>query len=211
MLMEKNVASHERLCSSKTKVTPQIPKDGVTDGVTRDEVEQLVQNKIKGIKQVNNYNNISIIGTDMFRCLVDKMGENEAVRFINYCASIGNPMMIFEKLYLNGTPPECYPIAYYNGEYRFLNKDSTLIIDKTGSLIYELIICPIQNAVLQSVNHVINSQLESGELDSLYDIYNMRQMQTTILDMMTHKRDKTIKKLENLVKNKKHPFFVNDI
>jgi hypothetical protein len=168
---------------------------------------QNIHRKIDNIKQINNYNsyNIAIVGPDMYKRLIDKVGEREALSIINQSAIMDNPLLIFDKLYLTGVEPNEFPIAYHNGEYRFLNRDNQVVVDRTGNLVYELIASPIQDLMLQNINNLIDTHLEQGNCEPLYDTYQIGQMQGTIFS--TLKKETIVRKLEKMVKNKSHPFF----
>jgi hypothetical protein len=169
----------------------------VEDSVS--EVKELIKNRPPVL---NVY-----IGDNVYDDLVKKMGKKDAVDFLIRAASDNDPLSVIDKLYLDDIDKEDWPIAYRNGEFKYISEKKEMIIDRTGNRIGKLF-GKVHNAMIQAVSEMINNNLNgtAEDINGMYDTYNMLRIQRNLYKICG-KTDIFCNRLRNKVTNPVHPFF----
>jgi hypothetical protein len=147
------------------------------------------------------------IGDNIYDDLVKKMGKKDAVDFLIRAASDNNPLSVIDKLYLDDTNKDDWPIAYKEGEFKFLSENKEMVVDKTGAKISKLF-GKVHNAMIQAVSEMIDSNLRgtAEDIKGMYDTYNMMRIQRNLYKICG-RTDILCNRLKNKVSNPVHPFF----
>lgn len=146
------------------------------------------------------------IGDNVYDDLVEKMGKEDAVDFLIRAASDNNPLSVIDKLYLDDRNKEDWPLAYNKeGEFKYLNKNKQMIVDKTGTEIVKLF-GKVHNAMIQAVSEMINKNLTGQSVDGMYDTYNLQKIQGNLYKMCG-RTELLCGKFKKKIINQVHPFF----
>jgi hypothetical protein len=205
MISKKNRTRHQAGCKPRkhlkimkaveTKIIEEIHE--IKDSVGK--VEKLIRERPPSL---NVY-----IGDNIYDDLVKKMGKKDAVDFLVRAASDNNPLSVIDKLYLDGNNKEDWPLAFKDGEFKYISKGKEMIIDKTGDKIGKLF-GNVHNAMIQAVSEIIDSNLRgtAEDIKGMYDTYNMLKIQRNLYKLCG-RTEILCNKLQSKVANPIHPFF----
>lgn len=160
---------------------------------------------IKEKPMVTNYN--TFIGIDAFDILIRKMGRQQAVNFIASSASVGKPINIFRKIYLDNRAPEQYPIACNNGNFRYLDNNGKLV-ENDGREMAHIIKNQVHTAMIKATNELITQNMNGNSVDQLYEIYDIGKIQTFLAHI---NKVEMIQDIIHEVNNPYHPFFTQGV
>lgn len=169
----------------------------------KDEIEEL-----KNAPKNNIYMNFAVIGDDMYKELIERMGSSEGNRFIMDTAMAENYDGLIDCAY----PPSSkgiYPIACKDKyHFRFLDDRRNIIDDMGGNQIMNRLTKSIQNTMLKANADIIGQYVSRGNTDTLYNEYDMRAVQEKISDLTRPKQQNKFKHtLASKMSNPEHPFF----
>ena len=196
---------------------PPAPASASASASTHASLEETLLERINKLEQelherpqhvTNNYINFVIMGDNFYDELVTIMGKQEAIHFLAKAAAKGNPIDVINKLYLEGTEPDSYPIACRSLEppnFRYLNTQRQLVEDNGGSRIGHVVTDRIRNAMLLATNEIIQQRLTSDDTDRRYEEYDLGDMQDNMMKMCLDKR--IVSDLAKVTENRFHPFF----
>lgn len=142
----------------------------------------------------NYYNNWVIVGNDVLKEMIAKMGKEKALNFL----TAGNTRADIAKvLYFDDILPEQYPIACRdNLHFRFLNDKREIVDDRGGDKITTAITTNMHDAMILAVNAKINDQI-NGVSNTSHD--DLSELQQRLLSMDDRKK---------MSYNPDHPFFL---
>lgn len=171
----------------------------------------IIANKITAPTVVNNIlyqQNISISEFGAFKSLCDKMGTEEATKFMCSLASKPKTMDLFEKVYLDCDPSN-YPIANNNGkDFCYRDSDNNIIHDEGGQKIAQLGDRLMKNTFVEAIDPLLTRFVRQNEGDHEgddgdYDMFHTLQKAACLV-----KPDRTfIKDLSLKTYNPDHTFF----
>lgn len=172
-----------------------------------DKVQQEVQQQPRNII---NYT-VQIFGGDnIYSDLTTKIGKEPAIKLLMDAAAKNNPQKVLEQ-YFDRSQPNAYPIACANREgtdgFRYYDSDNQIVNDKEGQ-ITQVLTQRIQTAMLHAANALITQCISEGNIDQLYDMYDIGSVQRNLATM----NSSDIKgALVNLTFNPQHQLFRDDI
>jgi hypothetical protein len=214
-MMKHSFDDHKKVCKkilvSKKKDVEDIVNKVVSEKVNAavKEVDNKVSAVEEEIKEIRNRPQVLnfYIGDNIYDDLVKKMGKEDAVDMLIRAASDNNPLSIIDKLYLDGPNKEDWPIAYKDGEFKYLDKDKRMVVDKTGKKMTELV-GKVHNAMIKAVSEMITKNLEGSakDVEGMYDTYNMMKIQRNLYKFCG-KTELYCNKLQTKIRNPVHPFF----
>lgn len=123
-----------------------------------------------------------------------------------------NPILIIKSLYFSVQYHQ-YPIILSNGHYRYSCKNE--VIDTVNGIdILNILLCKVHNAMIRANIEIISKKLISGELNYLYDNYDIGKIQNNLFMMINkHLINKIKKEFDHLIEvdNSSHPFLSHRI
>lgn len=209
--------THMCKAKAKAKATTNIKEKEKTQDIRYEtlELKQMVsklQNELEEIKNQPKVqiNNLTVITDDIFGRIVSQMGQDAAVKYLLDSLNTESECLnIVDKVYLNTSDKNHYPIACRNNNhFRFLGPNSKIVDDIGGDLIVSKLTNSVQNAFLKASANLIEGFVNGDNTESLYSMYDMRYVQDRIEQMPTadHK-EKLREGLAIKVTNPTHPFF----
>ena len=160
---------------------------------------------LKQTPMTTNY--IAIVGTNanFYNELTQKLGGKEAaISFLTNSCVKGEPISVFQKLYLEGKQPNVYPVACKdNLHFRYLGSNREIIDDQGGKIIGRTVTDKITDAILTASNDVITEEV----MDGSNSIYNMIDLASVQQGLSRVTREAMIKDLAVITANPNHPFF----
>lgn len=194
----------------KQNKSQDVPQD-----VLLEELRQL-RNRVEQIEKEPRgpsiqYNNWIIVGQDMYADMVGRYGKEEAVNFLTKSAMSGDSLSVIKKVYLDGVKPDQYPIACRDyRHFRYLNDKYQVVDDNGGSDVQRIFADRAHKAMVVATNTMIQDNLASDSVDSLYKTYDIGGMQDNLTHMIdgSHINEtEMIDRLANITNNPNHPFF----
>lgn len=185
----------------KVKVTPTISNLERRLEILESQNRSLESRVERAEQRPPSINNIVVIGNDFYSELVDKVGREDAIRYLTSAATC-KPIEVIDKLYLEGKDPMNYPIACKNtNHFRYLNSESKIIDDRGGDSIGNLVTNQLQNAILMAINEAIS---DTEATAALCDIVEAQRYVSQGVD-----KEKLLLQLSKITNNDSHPFFKN--
>ncbi len=123
-----------------------------------------------------------------------------------------NPILIIKSLFFSVQYNQ-YPIILTNGHYRYAYKNE-VIDTMNGIAILNILLYKVHNAMIRANIEVISRRINTGELNYLYDNYDIGRVQNNLLKMINKHLIKKIKKdFDRLIEinDYSHPFLLNKI
>lgn len=163
----------------------------------REEVEEL---KLKP----TTMNYIAILGNDFYTELINKIGHENAMKFIAE-SDTKRPLSVFQKLYLDDRNPDDYPIACRDKyHFRYLDSQKRMVDDRGGSHIGTA----VSKRLTDAVEHAVHDFEIKGHGNSVYGLENVQLLKQRLSQL---DRDSVIKELAYITNNPNHPFFRDDV
>lgn len=162
----------------------------------REEVEEL---KLK--PTTTNY--IAILGNDFYTELTNKIGRENAMKFIAESGT-KHPLSMFQKLYLDDRDPDDYPIACrdkYN--FRYLDNQQRVVEDRGGSNIGTA----VSKRLTDAMEHAFHDFQIEGHGNTVYGLEGVQKLRERLASL---NQDSVIKELAYITNNPNHPFFRDD-
>lgn len=159
----------------------------------REEVEEL---KLK--PTTTNY--IAILGNDFYSELTNKIGRENAMKFIAE-SSTKHPLSMFQKLYLDDRDPDDYPIACRDKyHFRYLDNQQRVVEDKGGSTIGTA----VSKRLTDAMEHAFHDFQIEGHGNTVYSLEGVQKLRERLANL---NQDSVIKELAYITNNPNHPFF----
>jgi len=164
-------------------------------------IEKL-ERELEEVKQtpVQHHHWNIVLGMNFFDELVHKMGKDHAIDFLSDIAQEGKPVDVINKLYLEGTSPNEYPIACCDrNHFRYIDSEHRIVDDKGGHEISKIVTSGVHDALVSAAN-------ESLHVHGTRDQFNALQRYITDMKRSLPK-DRIISELAHITSIPNHPFF----
>ena len=201
VVVKKTIKVKDRIKAGSEEILARIHSLEQQNRDLKDKVQQVVD-------QPRSINNIVVIGNDFFQELTTKIGKDRAVEFLSSTATVGKPIDVIEKLYLEGKDPMHYPIACRDDDhFRYLSHDDKggrkLVDDRGGAIIGDIMMNRLRNAFLMAANELISKHIREGPdgFDGNVDVLRCVQ------NIATVDKDEVVYQLAVVTNNSDHPFF----
>lgn len=156
--------------------------------------EEVAELKLK--PTTTNY--IAILGNDFYTELSNKIGRENAMKFIAE-SGIKHPLSVFKKIYLDDRKPDDYPIACRDRcHFRYLDSQKNMVDDRDGKNIGNVVSKGLSEAVENAVHDFAGRPENEG-----YS-YTVQQIKNSLSQLDQHS---VIKELAYITNNPNHPFF----
>jgi hypothetical protein len=155
--------------------------------------------------------NITVVIGDekIFKGLVKKLGsEQQAIKFLLENIEYTDCINIVDKMYLDGVEKNSYPIACAdNYRFRYRNHLGDVVDDKGGVTILSKLQNEGHSALIEANARLIHGCIDSGDNITLYDVYNLGNIQEHLGNYRDKNSEKFRDDLAKKVYNVSHPFF----
>lgn len=176
----------------------------VSNHILLQKIEKL-ERELEEVKQtpVQHHHWNIVLGMNFFDELVHKMGKDHAIDFLSDIAQEGKPVDVINKLYLEGTSPNEYPIACCDrNHFRYIDSEHRIVDDKGGHEISKIVTSGVHDALVSAAN-------ESLHVHGTRDQFNALQRYITDMKRSLPK-DRIISELAHITSIPNHPFFTTD-
>uniref|UniRef100_A0A6C0J4K1 Uncharacterized protein n=1 Tax=viral metagenome TaxID=1070528 RepID=A0A6C0J4K1_9ZZZZ len=165
--------------------------------------QKLEQLKTRPTTTVHNWN--IVLGSNFYKELVQKMGQESAIDYLMEIASEKKHIDLISKLYLEGNDPSDYPVACRDQDhFRYITAEHKIVDDKGGHNISKYVSTGVMDALILAANDTITEQLNNN-IDDPHEKLSVIQNHILKLNGMT--KEYIINKLAELTNNPNHPFF----
>lgn len=199
------------LPAAKIKIEARLlttPKHDVLDQLINEirELRDEIHSRPEPVNISNTFNFNLVVGNNFYDELVEKMGKEEALKYIVKVASQKTPLDIINKLYLEGVAPANYPIACRdNDHFRFANAERKIVDDVGGRSLANHVSNGLLNTFLIASNELIAKQMSrQTEItdDDMEDFMNVQTCATSKPSDWT-----VTSELSRMTTNLNHPFW----
>ena len=156
------------------------------------------------LKPLNKYDGYRCLSSVSFKNLSKIINKNYDI--LQDAIKQNDPLIVFKKLFLDSVSNNLYPIALFNGKYRYLN-DKKELVEDNGEMIIKKIYINSHNILIYINLHIIKDK--EDYIDYLYNTYNLKLVQYYLLkSCYNSKLFKQIKcNFNKIIANNNHPFF----
>ena len=189
----------------KIKVSVNVKDDSLSHVYTRlvelEEQNNALREEVAELKlKPTTTNYIAIVGNDFYSELTNKMGRENAMKFIAE-SGIKHPLSVFKKIYLDDRKPDDYPIACRDRcHFRYLDSQKNMVDDRDGK--------NIGNVVSKGLSDAVQNAVHDFEIEGHGNtVYGIQQLKRSLMQLDQHS---VIKELAYITNNPNHPFFRDD-
>ena len=153
--------------------------------------------------------NIAIIGDNALEYLSNRMGRDEAIKYLVQNAINANSIDVVDKLYLDGKDINDYPIACREDlHFRFLDENKNIVDDFGGHKIAHKLTDNVQTAMIDAHLNYIKKLTNTPRQEELWSVYDIRKVQSSINEFNNRENKENLRAdLAIKVYNPTHPFF----